>query len=722
MLRNSCLLFVKMKPCCRFLSTYRNLLNFACQPSICPHMNDGYSMNFKFNLRKMRRIHSYPFQILGFPCVIQLTHKNSSLKEPKFGQSSVFSRVVLGRDDSVVRCAVSDVRKCSTTVESRKNDKNFEKVGIQGGVNVKPLVVAKTDEEGEFVKKREEGDFAEKGVKVEVSEVDEANDDVKVRVLDTAKTNDEGVERDVKIKVSDVEETNDDGVEKGVKIEVEDVGEVTIVKKKELDIKEEAWRLLRNAVVTYRDSPIGTMAANDPNDTLPLNYDQVFIRDFIPSALAFLMKGEGEIVKNFLLQTLQLQSCEKTVDCYSPGQGLMPASFKVRNVPRDGNNESFEEVLDADFGESAIGRVAPVDSGLWWIILLRAYGKLTGDYTLQERADVRTGIRLIMNVCLSDGFDMFPTLLVTDGSCMFDRRIGTHGHPLEIQALFYSALRCSREILAEDERSKDVMKAINNRLSALSFHIREYYWIDMLKINEIYRYKTEEYSTDAINKFNIYPEQIPHWLMDWIPREGGYMLGNLQPAHMDFRFFTLGNFWSVISSLGTPKQNQAILNLIEAKWDDLIGQMPMKICFPAVENEEWRIITGCDPKNTPWSYHNGGSWPTLLWQFTLVCIKMGRTDLAEKAIEIAEKRLPTDQWPEYYDTRYGKFVGKQARLYQTWTIAGLETSKMFLENPEKASLLYWDEDYELLEICVCAQSESSRKKCSRESAKSHILV
>lgn len=35
----------------------------------------------------------------------------------------------------------------------------------------------------------------------------------------------------------------------------------------------------------------------------------------------------------------------------------------------------------------------------------------------------------------------------------------------------------------------------------------------------------------------------------------------------------------------------------------------MKICYPAIESHEWRIVTGCDPKNTRWSYHNGGSWP-----------------------------------------------------------------------------------------------------------------
>jgi hypothetical protein len=35
-----------------------------------------------------------------------------------------------------------------------------------------------------------------------------------------------------------------------------------------------------------------------------LNYDQVFIRDFVPSVLAFLMHDETEIVRNFLLHTL----------------------------------------------------------------------------------------------------------------------------------------------------------------------------------------------------------------------------------------------------------------------------------------------------------------------------------------------------------------------------------------------------------------------------------
>ncbi|KAH7436012.1 hypothetical protein KP509_06G089200 [Ceratopteris richardii] len=460
----------------------------------------------------------------------------------------------------------------------------------------------------------------------------------------------------------------------------------------EEELEKEARELLRRATVTYMGSPCGTIAACDPNEANALNYDQVFIRDFVPSAIFFLLDGQPDIVRNFLLHTLQLQSWEKTVDCFSPGQGLMPASFKVHMVPREDGN-GMEETLDPDFGEAAIGRVAPVDSGLWWIILLRAYGRCTGDLTLQTRVEVQTGIKMILKLCLEDGFDMFPTLLVTDGSCMIDRRMGIHGHPLEIQALFFSALRCAREMLRPGD---ELIKAINSRLIALSYHIREYFWLDMRKLNIIYRYKTEEYSNEAVNKFNIYPEQIPYWLVEWIPDQGGYFIGNLQPAHMDFRFFSLGNLWSVVCSLATQEQSDAILDLIEAKWTDLVGSMPLKICYPALEDKEWKIITGSDPKNTPWSYHNGGSWPTLLWQLTVAATKMKREGIARRAVEMAEKRLSKDKWPEYYDIRTGKFIGKQSRLYQTWTIAGYLVAKQLLRNPQAHDILTFDEDNDAL--------------------------
>ena len=124
---------------------------------------------------------------------------------------------------------------------------------------------------------------------------------------------------------------------------------------------------------------------------------QVFVRDFTPSALAFLMK-----------ETARRQSRENMIDL-----------FKVHHR----NCTQKTESLLADFGETAIGRVAPVDSGLWWIILLRAYTKCTGDNSLAESPNCQRAMHLILRLCLSEGCDTSPALLCADGCSMIDRRM-----------------------------------------------------------------------------------------------------------------------------------------------------------------------------------------------------------------------------------------------------------------------------------------------------------
>lgn len=450
----------------------------------------------------------------------------------------------------------------------------------------------------------------------------------------------------------------------------------------------EAWRLLENSIVYIGDRPVGTVAACDPT-VEALNYDQCFVRDFVSSALVFLLNGRADIVRNFLIETLGLQSSDKQMDWFNAGRGVMPASFKVAHTH---DNTPY---LIADFGEHAIGRVTPVDSCLWWMVLLRAYVHATGDYDLAHQPDFQHGILLILKLCLADRFDMYPTMLVPDGAFMIDRRMGVDGHPVEIQALFYAALRAAKELLLPGHKRDIYIQVIGHRLSALNYHIREYYWLDLKRLNHIYRYKGEEFGETAINKFNIYPDSIPQWVTDWMPERGGYLAGNLGPARMDFRFFTQGNLMAIISSLTTQQESQAIMDLIEQRWSDLVGYMPMKICYPAVADLEWKILTGCDPKNVPWSYHNGGNWPVLLWEFAAAAQKTGRTDLAYRAMEIAERRLMEDEWPEYYDGRNGRLIGKASRKYQTWTIAGYLLAHTILENPKALDLIGFEEDAEV---------------------------
>jgi hypothetical protein len=104
---------------------------------------------------------------------------------------------------------------------------------------------------------------------------------------------------------------------------------------------------------------------------------------------------------------------KKRVDNFALGEGVLPASFKVLY-----DYDQEKETLLVDFGASASGRVAPVDSGFWWIILIRSYIKRTRDCALLDRPEVQRGMKLILKLCLLDGFDTFPTLLCADGCCM----------------------------------------------------------------------------------------------------------------------------------------------------------------------------------------------------------------------------------------------------------------------------------------------------------------
>jgi hypothetical protein len=461
----------------------------------------------------------------------------------------------------------------------------------------------------------------------------------------------------------------------------------------ETSLEQKAWEELEASIIYYRERPVGTVAARD-SGVDALNYDQCFMRDFVPSALAFLMAGKTEIVRNFLVETLNMQNCEKRLDCFQPGQGLMPASFKVAIDDRG------EESLIADFGEQAIGRVTPVDSSLWWVFLLRAYVKATGDLAFAQQEEFQQGIRLILDLCLTPRFDMYPTLPVPDGSFTIDRRMGVHGRPLEIQVLFYIVIRTALELLIPaDDRNQIYLDAARERLNHLVYHLRGYYWLDFQALNQIYRFKVEEFGTNAINKYNVYPDSIAEWLKEWLPRTGGYFTGNLGAGWIDFRFFAAGNLLAIATCLANFEQSQKIFNLIEQRWDDLIGQMPLKICFPAVEDLEWKIITGSDPKNTPWSYHNGGSWPFLLWMFTAAAQKAGQTAMAHEVIAIAENYLSEDEWPEYYDGKLGQFIGKEARKYQTWSIAGFLVAKQLVNKPEYLSLISFDGD---LQVNACS--------------------
>jgi hypothetical protein len=444
---------------------------------------------------------------------------------------------------------------------------------------------------------------------------------------------------------------------------------------------EEAYRLLAHSVISYRGRPVGTAAVNDPGNRAADNYGDCFIRDFVVSGLVFLADGEADVVRNFLLAALELTEREHGAAERTIHPSVMPASFRVLGAG------SGAERLKGDFGERAIGRVAPVDSLFWWTLLLAATVQVSGDRELAEREDVQRNLKRVLALCANDAFEVYPTLMVPDGAFMVDRRMGVYGHPLEIQALFYGALHLALQYVENCAENHRLIALGEERFERLRDYLRELYWIDLPRLSEIHRFPTEQFGDAQVNLLNIQPDSMPEWVTEWLPDEAGYLVGNLGPGRMDFRFFTQGNLLAVLLGVVTDQQAEHIMALIEARWTDLVGAIPLKLCYPALSGAGWQMLTGSDPKNAPWSYHNGGNWPALLWCLVAAALKTGRRKLAERAFALAAGRLPRDNWPEYYDGRSGRLIGRRANRWQTWSAAALILSHKLLENPSLLSLL-----------------------------------
>ena len=353
-----------------------------------------------------------------------------------------------------------------------------------------------------------------------------------------------------------------------------------------------AYEVLERAVMRYQGRPVGTLAVWNPGGATAENYDECFVRDFAVSALVFLADGRLDIVRHFLETLLTLREPDGHAESHQIQPGIMPASFRTVS------GEEGEQRLLADYGDRAIGRVAPVDSMMWWMILTHAYTQASGDRELVEGSEFQCAMRQILSLCLSGSFEVFPTLLVPDASCMIDRRMGIHGHPLEIQALFYGMLHTVQELYRPSDETRPMLRAAR-RQELLIEYIRRHYWLDADRLIEIHRYATEEFGTGSTNMLNIYPESIPVWVERWMPERGGYFAANVGAERLDVRFFSLGNLLAVLFGLATEEQAQGIMDLYEARWDDLVGAMPLKLCYPALEGEEWRLMTGCDPKIVP---------------------------------------------------------------------------------------------------------------------------
>jgi hypothetical protein len=460
----------------------------------------------------------------------------------------------------------------------------------------------------------------------------------------------------------------------------------------------EAIDVLARARLTHHNTVVGTVAARDETFEIA-NYGECFIRDFAVTAAAWLPDQDTEAIAAFLQTVAEVQATTAEVDVgLMPAHGLMPASFSVHR------DEEGEERIVADFGQRAIGRVVPVDSALWWLMILRAYVRATGDDGLARSESIQRTIERILALYLRPQFEMLPSLLVPDGSAMIDRRLGVHGHPLDVQVLFWAALRAARKLIDPEH---PLQSALFDRLVALGHHLRQDYWVDRARIEQVRRFPVEEYGPTPRNPWNLHPDAIPVWTMAWLSDGGGYFAGNLGPSRLDVHFFALGNLLAVSTGLATPAQASALFEMLERHERDLLGKSGVKLMYPPLEGRDWETLTGSDQKNVPWSYHNGGTWPMLLWPLASAARVAGRTELAERVLAAAAPRIHADGWPEYYDGPFGGLVGRQARLQQTWSAAAVIAADALLREPDRDDPFAFAHDEELEEAIATAADIST---------------
>lgn len=463
--------------------------------------------------------------------------------------------------------------------------------------------------------------------------------------------------------------------------------------------------LYERAFVAIDGHLAGAVAAipqvkGDEKDVHDLNYTEIFIRDNVPVMIYLLIEGKGEIVRRFLDTCLQLQSTHHQT------LGIFPTSFY----------EAADGQVVADYGQRAIGRVTSVDATLWWPILAHAYVKRTGDTAWLQQHRVQVGIQRFLALVLHPNFRGAPTLLVPDGAFMIDRPLDVWGAPLEIQTLLYGALLCSAELIRLDLDGRGLLDGIHptgpqsgfiadqhhQLLQAVGWarrlrhYMLKYYWVNSSSIQVLRRRPTEQYGERIANEYNIQTETIPHWLQNWLGGRGGYLIGNIRTGRPDFRFFTLGNCLGAIFDIISPAQQLSLFRLIVHNRDELVAEMPMRICHPPLDSEKWRSVTGFDPKNRPWCYHNGGHWPCLLWYLAVAVLKARRTatsptqlasveQLLDRAYHDLLSRLPKQKWAEYFDGPTGLWTGQQARYYQTWTLVSFLLVHHLLKIDSEAS-------------------------------------
>jgi len=425
------------------------------------------------------------------------------------------------------------------------------------------------------------------------------------------------------------------------------------------ELRSVAVRLLTEALVfDERGEPCGVVAS--AADTAS-HYGNVWTRDNVAPMLHFLRHDPPKVAR-FLEALLRRQSQSRRT------AGLIPIGFAPRS-----------ERIDYG-GEEAIGAIHSVDSTLWFLVLLGLYVETTGDVAWLRQH--RAGFKAALDLVLAPRFDPLPLVAAPESTTEIDRPSGLHGYPLQLQVLAALALRWGARLLGRLGRRAEEAQFCRAEAEAIGSWVNRWYWLDRATLAERLALGTESHGPGNPNPFNLDYARLGGQTA--VLRETGYLAGTLRAGHIDGRFWSFANCLAAASGILPEARAAAVVKTVRANRHQLLGRMPLAVCWPHLDGVEYEIVMNSDPRGRPGHFHNGAHWPNILWILTAAALGAGDAALAREALDLAAAGLPP-HWAEYYDRR--GVPGNGTRLRQSWSIAGFLVARDALAAPDDRP--YW---------------------------------
>ncbi|MBI4094475.1 MAG: hypothetical protein HY436_01565 [Candidatus Liptonbacteria bacterium] len=275
-----------------------------------------------------------------------------------------------------------------------------------------------------------------------------------------------------------------------------------------------------------------------------------------------------------------------------------------------------------------------IDSTLWYLVGMRAYGAAYGERAFARRYKKSVDAAFTWLSYQDPNEDGLPVQQPTmDWQDAFPHK---YGRTINTLALYFAALR----MYGKSALARRVQRVVNGA--------------------------QEQY-------LSLYDKKRGYYL-PWIWKN------HVSSREEEYWFDTLGNVLAIVTGLATPAIAKRILSYIDK--EKINRPYPCKAIFPPIKkgDKEWKNYFADSDARTPYEYLNGGIWPMVGGFYVAALVKTRQFKKAERELlrlaegnkqvnkELAPRSLGARGWgfQEWLHGKSGKAFGN-SNPYQAWS-------------------------------------------------------